>query len=130
MKEVVYPTVYFTRNTIPAKFMDQMYVADFVKSLSKVQYADISLKTACYLQCHLPNQLVVFRKKDEHEPGKDVMHIGVVHNASTDYMFHQFVNNACQTNRSVIGALMFLPFLENWCNVGFTPIPRNNTIMQ
>jgi len=24
-KEVVYPTVYFTRNTIPAKFMDQMY---------------------------------------------------------------------------------------------------------
>jgi len=27
MKEVVYPTIYFTRNTIPAKFMDQMYVA-------------------------------------------------------------------------------------------------------
>jgi len=33
---------------IPAKFMDQMYVADFVKSLSKVQYADISLKTSYF----------------------------------------------------------------------------------
>jgi len=60
---------------------------------------------------------------------EDIMHIGVIHDATTDYMFYQFGNNACQTNRSVIGALIFLPFLENWSNVGFTPIHKNNTIM-
>ena len=52
-KEVVYPTVYFTRNTIPAKFMDQMYVADFVKSLNKVQNTDISLKTRLHVICNV-----------------------------------------------------------------------------
>jgi len=44
-KEVVYPTVYFTL----AKFMDQMYMADFVKSFSKIQYAEVS-KSLKYLK--------------------------------------------------------------------------------
>jgi len=37
--------------------MDQMYVADLVKSLSKVQYADISFKTRLHVICNVIYQI-------------------------------------------------------------------------
>jgi len=43
--------------SIPVKFMDQMYVADFVKRFSKVQYTDISLKTRLHVICNVIYQI-------------------------------------------------------------------------
>jgi len=106
------------------------------KALANSNMQPLIWKPVCMLlTVSLPNWLVEFHKNDEHENRvvagiRCILAWFMMWLATTDYVFHQFGNNACQTNRSVVGALIFLPFPEIWCNVCFMPIPRNNTIMQ
>jgi len=44
------------------------------------------------------------------------------HNVATDDMFHDFENDANQANRSVIGARVFLSFLEYRYYIGPAPV--------
>ena len=52
------------------------------------------------------------------------------HDVAADDMFHDFGNDTCQADGSVIGTQIFLSFLEYRYNIGPAPVDRYNSIAQ
>ena len=46
----------------------------------------------------------------------------MVHDATTDDMLHDFADYAGKTDRTIVRRIVFLPLLEDGCDVGVSPV--------
>ena len=60
---------------------------------------------------------------------QDVVAFKEIHQMTVDDVFHDLAASQRQGNRSVIGSLALVSFLEKWCNISSPPVFCNLTLV-
>ena len=61
---------------------------------------------------------------------EEIVCLGMAHQVTADDMFHQLAYDTGQTDGSVVGWVIFLPFLEDGCHFGVFPVLWDTSFLE
>ena len=104
------------------------FVGNFIKRLAEIQqdgiYLLMSVESSCQIMYSykklcltgplFPKAMLVV--------AQDVFAFKEIHQMTVDDLFHDLAASRRHGNRSVVGSLALVSFLEEWCNISSRPV--------